>query len=870
MNSHINTLSLLLGLACAGAATAADLPREPFTQTRAVSDLPVLTKDTGAPGAGAQAKINEHYGKLPLRFEMNQGQSENRVKFLSRGPGYGLFLTPNEAVLSLTKPQAQARESSAKAEATKSKNAVVRMQLLGANPKPDVAGAESLPGKSNYLIGSDPKHWLINVPHYAKVKYRQVYPGIDLVYHGNQRQLEYDFIVAPGASPKTIKLAFQGTDKMAIDARGDLILYTPHGELTQRKPLIYQNINGQREIIAGHYVLGEDRQIGFQVARYDPEKPLIIDPVMVYSTYLGGQLGDAGRAISVDDDGNAYITGNASDPFSTTPGAYDTSLNGGSDAFVSKLSADGSSLIYSTYLGGSGQDNGYGIAVDSDGHAYVTGVTFSDDFPTTLGALDRRCGLNGTCNGNGDAFVTKLNATGDDLLYSTFLGGNGEDRGRAIAVNDNGEAYVAGRTQSTEFPTTPGAFGRSLGGGSDIFVAKLDATGSSLGYSTYLGGSGNEGPDLVLLGLALGSDDSVYVTSQTASKDFPIKNAFQAAKGNLNDAFVAKLDAAGALLFSTYLGGSGNDVGRSLAVDSEDAVYVTGKTDSGDFPITPNAYQEAYGGGDDDAFVTKFTAEGELIYSTYLGGEDIDRGNGIAVDPIGNAYVTGDTLSTHFPTLDAIQALFGGHIDAFVSKLDATGTTLLYSTYLGGDGGDDGLDIVVHNYNLYITGRTESAEIFPVLAPLQGISGGGQDAFVTKIADPMAALGDVQFNRNAYWIAENRASVTITVTRTGDGAGPVSVDYASANHTAKAGSDYAAVSGTLTWVAGDTTDKTFSVPIIDDTEIEGNETMNLTLSNPSGTTLGTQHSATLTIIDDDQAMLPLNPTWPGFRSFWQP
>src|SRR5438876_237457 len=418
----VKGMVLLLALALASCA--------PASATHPSTESPQATKP----------QVLAAYGKLPLSFEANQGQTEPQVKFLSRGSGYTLFLTSAEAVLMLTKADAHAKgrisHEATLVEPEKRAGTVLRMKLLGANPTPRVTGVEELPGRSNYFVGNDPKKWRANVPTYAKVEYRDVYPGVNLVYYGNQRQLEHDFVISPGADPKIITLAFEGVDGVAIDALGDLVLRADGGEVRLRKPFVYQDHDGQRAVIPTRYVLKAERQVAFEVASYDATKPLIIDPVLAYSTLLGGSNDDRGFGIAVDAAGNAYVTGSAGGlNFPTTPGAFQTTPGGVGDAFVTKLNPTGSALVYSTYLGGSDFDEGKGIAVDATGSAYVTGRTFSTNFPTNLGAFQTT--LNFTA-----AFVTKLNPAGSALVYSTYLGGSRSAEGHAIAVEAAASAYV--------------------------------------------------------------------------------------------------------------------------------------------------------------------------------------------------------------------------------------------------------------------------------------------------------------------------------------------------------------------------------------------------------------------------------------------
>jgi hypothetical protein len=633
------------------------------------------------------ANLVNSYGRLPLSFEANRGQTDPQVKFVARGQGYTLFLTRRaETVLVLRKPapQRDLLKPAALVSVPATLNpdaagppAIVRMKLVGANAKPRAEALDELPGKANYFIGNDPKKWRTNVPLYAKVRYRDVYPGVDLMYYGNQRQLEHDFIVAPGADPRSITLNLAGAEKLSLDPQGALVLVVKDGELRLDKPHIYQDVDGARREISGGYVLKNAHRVGFQVAAYDASRPLVIDPTLFYSTYLGGSSNEHGLGIAVDAAGNACVTGyTLSTNFPTTSGAIQSANQGGYDAFVTKLNPAGSApLVYSTYLGGGSDEQGLGIAVDAAGNAYVTGYTQSTNFPTTSGAFQ-------TANqGLVDAFVTKLNPTGTaPLVYSTYLGGNDQEQGDGIAVDATGNAYVTGYTQSTNFPTTPGAFQTANQGGYDAFVTKLNPTGSApLVYSTYLGGSDlDQGR-----GIAVDAAGNAYVAGYTQSTNFPTTSgAFQPAPaGGLTDAFVTKLNPTGSapLVYSTYLGGSSGDAGFGIAVDSIGNAYVTGFTHSTNFPTTAGAIQSANQGGY-DAFVTALNPLGTapLIYSTYLGGSSDEIGHGIAVDA-GNAYVTGDTESTNFPTTPgAFQTANGGLSDAFAAKI--TGLPFAFAT----------------------------------------------------------------------------------------------------------------------------------------------------------------------------------------------
>lgn len=675
-----------------------------------------------------RAKVSASYARLPMSFEINAGQTDDSVKFFARGHGYGLFFTADEAVLALHKGdermgKAQSKNNPATSQ-DEDRDSVVRMRLIGANRSPEVVGEDEQVGKSNYFIGNDPAKWQRDVSRYSKVRYKGVYSGIDQLFYGNQSELEYDFIVSPLADYRNIRMSFTGAKSVNVDQRsGDLVIKTKdRGEIRQPQPYVYQKINGEKKEITSRYILevkDENTSVSFQVGEYDQTKPLIIDPSLVYSTYLGGSDFDSGNAIAVDTAGNAYVTGFTKSLNFPTQNPFQSARGGSNDAFVTKLNATGNGLVYSTYLGGgNGSGNGNAIAVDSSGNAYVTGNTTSPNFPTQ-NALQSTIG-----GGNTDAFVTKLNATGNGLIYSTYLGGSGNDDGSGIAVDTAGNAYVTGFTSSINFPTL-NAFQSAFGGNTDAFVTKLNATGSGLVYSTYLGGTNLDFGNAI----AVDTAGNAYVTGNTTSPNFPTQNAFQSTFGGGNDAFVTKLSATGSgLIYSTYLGGSGDDVGKGIALDTANNAYVTGFTSSGNFP-TQSAFQNTFG-GTNDAFVTKLNTTGNgLVYSTYLGGSGDDDGNAIAVDSSGNAYVTGNTTSPNFPTLNAFQS--GNANSAFVTEFNST-SGLVYSTYLGTPV-TFGQGVAVDTAgNAYVTGSTNSPN-FPTQNAFQGTFVGTRDGFVTKL-----------------------------------------------------------------------------------------------------------------------------------------
>jgi hypothetical protein len=695
---------------------------------------PAASAVLSKPDPAARHRFLANYGKLPLSFEANDGQTDSQVKFLARGSGYTLFLTGNEAVLSTDHGRRAA------------------MALVGANPNAPASGVDELPGKSNYFIGNDRKKWRTNVPSYAKVKYEDVYPGVDLVYHGNQGELEYDFVVAPGADSGAVRLRFPGGRRVQIDRKtGDLLLPTGKDLVRFKKPVVYQGAAGPRAtdstLVEGHYKLSRHNQVTFELGAYDRTKPLVIDPTLGYSTYLGGSGQDEATAIAVDSLGDAYITGQTlSVNFPSTAGALQPTNKGLANVFITELNPSGSALVYSTYLGGSSSDAGESIALDAAGDAYVTGQTSSADFPVTPGAFQSKCA--GTCStADPDAFVTELNAAGSALIYSTYLGGTGFDQGNGITLDPSGDAFVVGWTASKNFPTIPGSAKTKYGGGRyDAFVVELNPSGSALLYSTYLGGTGLD----VGYAIALDSSGNAYVTGYTESTNFPtVRGAFQTALNAPEAAFVTKLNAGGsAFAYSTYLGGSGTGknpcaaCGASITVDSGGNAYVSGLTWEVNFPTTAGAFQTKYAGGYHDAFLTKVNPSGSaLVYSTYVGGTSDDGAVAIKVDSAGILYVRGNTFSKSFPvTTGAFQPKFGGKTDAFFLELDPTGSTLLYSTFLGGSGMEFGgatsslaLDSSA-SPSVYLTGYTNSTNYPTTAGTFQTTFAGVEDAFIAKFA----------------------------------------------------------------------------------------------------------------------------------------
>ncbi|HEX8353627.1 MAG TPA: SBBP repeat-containing protein [Pyrinomonadaceae bacterium] len=739
----------LLALACL-ASLLAPFAYEAADAASYVSTSSPTVSASGKPAAHAaeatRARARDDYGRLPLRFEPNVGQAEAGVDFISRGHGYALFLKGGGAVLALRH---------AAAGGAPGRTSVLRMKLVGARPAPEVAGVGGLPGTANYLRGANPAAWRTGVKSFSGVEYRGVYEGIDLVYYGNQRQLEYDFRLAPGRDPRAIRLAFEGQTRLRVDASGDLLLRTAGGEVRQRKPFAYQEeADGRRVEVAARYVPRGRREVGFEVGPHDPARPLVIDPVLAYSTYLGGGASnDTAHGIAIDAAGNAYVTGETiSTDFPTTAAAAQTTFGGFNyDAYVTKLNATGTGLVYSTYLGGRDTDQGYDIAVDAGGNAYVVGGTFSDDFPVTSGATQPAFG--GSAPGlGGDAFVAKLNASGTALLYSTYLGGASAEVAYGVALDAAQNAYVTGSTRSDNFPLM-NPLQPARRGDRDAFVTKLDARGGALVYSTYFGGTAIFEPSPSGLVSASGLDNAfdiavdaegrAHVVGETQTTDFPVTpNAFQRGFAGLGayegDAYVAKFNAAGdALVYSTYLGGSYGDSGSDIALDPAGHAYVAGGTASVNFPVV-NAFQPALANTEmiHDAFVTKLSLDGSaLVYSTYLGGDASESAHGIAVNAAGSAYVTGGTNSDFFPVRNAVQGMPGGpSTDAFVTKLAPQGSALVYSTYLGGSKNENGYAVAVDGAgDAYVVGGTSSLGFPTTAGALRRTRNGQGDAFVSKI-----------------------------------------------------------------------------------------------------------------------------------------
>lgn len=739
-----------------------------------------------APALSAEqrGRVRASLDAIPLGFEANQGQTDPQVKYTARGSGYSVFLTPEKTVFALN----SARPSSAhsphigpanlrEGAARKIQTAAIDMRLVGGNSNPQISAGSLLPGTINYYRGSNPANWQTGVKQYASVAYRDVYPGVNMVFHGEQRQLEFDFVVAPGTDPKTIGMGFKGAKKLSTDGSGNLILTSSAGNVVLHKPVAYQEKYGNREIVEAAFQVKSGDEVGLNLGAYDRARELVIDPALSYATYLGGSGEDEIFGIAVDGSGNAYVAGQMASPnFPTQSGTVSSS--GSFDAFVTKVSASGTTLDFTTVLAGTGTDAALGIAAAKDGSAvFVVGNTGSTNFPSTLTIGP---------GGGQDAFVAKLDATSGTATagYITRIGGTAIESGNGIAVDSSGNAYIGGETESTDFPTT-GLY-TSNAGAPDGFVAKINGAGSALLFSTYLGGSN---ADLVTsIAVDTANPANMYVGGITASSDLPATSGVlqPTAKGG-GDAFVSEIKANGSgIAYLTYLGGTGQDSVVGIAVDAAGEAYVTGDTTSTDFPIH-NAAQGSNGGGG-DVFVTKLNASGTaLVFSTYYGGTLDDAGTGIALDALGDAYVTGRTLSSNYPVSGAFQTNLIGSSDAFVTEFSNTGA-VTFSSFLGGLGDENSLGGLSTNAaigavavdslsNVYLGGATNSSTQFPVKTPLgccASFGGGLADGFIAKVgaapADFSVAVSPTSISTTS---GQTTAAITVTIS-------PVNASYGQA------------------------------------------------------------------------------------------
>jgi len=748
------------------------------------------------PGLDA-TQVRAALGHLPLIFEANRGQSNPAVKFLARGSGYELFLTANEAVLALQPPSGKTPKSLRQLS-------VLSMGLAQANPHAEVSGADLLPGKSNYFIGNDLSQWHRGIPQYSRVRYRNVYPGIDLVYYGNRGRLESDFEVAPGSNPRQVALRFRGADQVRIDGSGNLVLSLQGGAVVLESPRVYQRFGIEERTVSGRFELRSKDEAGFVLGDYDRSRTLIIDPVLTYSTYLGGSGNEACSvilntgpvagcpAIAVDTAFNAYVAGSTtSTDFPTSGSPFQSTLKGKANVFVAKFNSTATILEFATYLGGSDLDTTIGVAVDPGFNVVVAGNTLSANFPTKNGFQSA------PLNAQNHAFVSRLDPNGQNLLYSTYLSGSGVDTAAGLALDPSGNAYLIGTTTSTEtqtgFPSTLGAIQVSSRATNQFFVTKVDPTLSGTGsvaYSTYFGGSTPSNGETVGGGITVNTNSDVYITGGTNFTNMPVLNASQGTLAGGLDAFVTEMNPAAItgsqLLYSTYLGGTGDDIGYGIAVDSGSA-YVVGSTSSTDFPAAGTGSFQSSNGGGIDAFMAKLanpvttgTTPGSvtLSYSTYLGGSGTDVALGAAVDTDQGARIVGWTNSPNFPVINnPVQSGFGGGAgDAFVARIDTTATTNTapghYSTFLGGAGNDYGTGIAVDTLGAaYVAGETSSANFLTQAPPetnsFQPSLNGNTDAFVSKLG-PVVSLGLSVIPSPTVVGVGNQVSYVYTVTNNGD------------------------------------------------------------------------------------------------------
>ena len=772
----------VLGWSVAVAVVAA-LGVTGFASPRAHSGS--ATAKAPAPSAEQRGRVGASLGALPLAFEANQGQTDPQVKYMARGNGYTVFLTADETVFAMNSQTSPSHLSGGlglsgasrrAARIGKQTTSAIYMKPVGGNSHPQIAAGQELPGHTNYFVGSDPSKWQQGVKQFAAVSYHDVYPGVDMAFHGQQRQLEFDFIVAPCANPDRIAMGFSGARKLSIDASGNLLLSSDAGDVVLHKPMAYQEKDGKRELVEAAFDVKSMREAAFRLGAYDHRRELVIDPSLSYATYVGGASEDEAFAIALDGSGNAYVTGQTK--------SLSFPLVGGKPAgpffnvFVTKVSSSGTAFGYTDIFAatggggncsasGTGNCSGNAITVDSSGNAYVAGAATAG-FPILSGFQTSFGG------GSSDAFVLKLNSSGT-LVYSTFLGGSGSDNANAIAVDSAGNAYIAGETHSSDFPLKSAI--QSTHSGDDAFVTKLDSAGTTLGYSTYLGGStGN-----LATGIAVDGSGNAYVTGITVSSIFPTTSGVvQTTAGGADDSFVTEVKADGsAWVYSTYLGGSGTDDALGIAVDSAGEAYVTGSTNSTNFP-TANAAQNALGGSSaTNVFVTKLNAGAtKLVFSTYYGGSLDDAGTGIALDAFGDAYVTGRTTSSSYPVGGAFQNSLSGTSDAFVTEFSNTGF-VVYSSFLGGTGtendallgsdaqGPIGAIAVDSTSNAYLAGATASSTGagFPISAgAAQLLYGGGVDGFVAKVgaapADFSVAVSPTSVSTTS---GQTTSAVTVTV-----------------------------------------------------------------------------------------------------------
>ncbi len=670
------------------------------------------------PVMASDIRLDPGFSMTPFSFERNQGQTDPSVKFFTRIDGALVFLTAEGLIVDLSETE------------------MMKMQFMVANPSPKLTGEILLDTRSNYLIGDNPSRWTRQVPHYERVRYHDIYPGIDVVFYFREGHLEYDFVLSPAADPDSIRLEFTGMDELAMNLDEQLVLSFDTGDIINAIPAIYQDIQGQRVMLDGRQVLDDSGHIRFELPAYHKEYALVIDPVLRFSRFLGGSGEEEIISLTTDSEGNIFIAGGTSSPdmpLSQARLPYQASMfdvEGNRLAFIGKLDPTGTHLIYLTYLGGTKTATSHYVRVDADGFAYSAGRTEADDFPT-VNPIQSRYG-----GGSDDVFLSKLSPDGSSLIYSTYLGGSEYDQARSLALDDEGSVYLTGRTESANYPVVNPII-PSFGGSQDGFVTKVSPEGDRIIYSTYLGGSQND----IGHAITVDAEGNAYVTGLSNSPDFPTVNAYQDSYrgGDGDDTIVVKVSPDGSrFVYSTFIGGSGDDdESRAIAIDSNGNAVITGYTRSEDFPVL-NPLQADFGGPTHDVFVSSLNPDGSgLVFSTYIGGSTSDYGRGLALDDEDFIYLTGYTNSTDFPLVEPLQDHYAGGQggDVIILKLDPKASRLLYSTYLGGEMHERGRAITVDSAgNILVSGHTQSRDFTVTRPGSPGFGGGEDDAFIVKLA----------------------------------------------------------------------------------------------------------------------------------------
>jgi len=664
------------------------------------------------------------FAAIPLYFIPNRGQFDRQAAFCARASSYVLWAAEKELIFDFARKK---KSLQSERTATEYERDISRLIFRNSGNNPNILAVEPSEHLVNYFLGNDPEKWVKGVKTSSAILYKKIYPAIDLKVYGLENEIEYDWIVKPGGEVSSIQFEYQDVGGTRIDQDGNLIVTTKFGKLVNRKPVGYQMIAGSRVAVDVAFKRVKDHSYAFETGNYDRTYELIIDPVvLVFSTFLGGRGEDRfGRGIAVDKDQCVYVTGSTFSSNFPVKSAYDPTHNGKEDVFVTKFNKSGRGLVYSTFIGGPSWEFGSCLTVDNGNNAYLGGLAY-DGFPTKNAYDDD---YDDSLHGDYyDGIVVKLNPAGN-LVYSTYLGKADDDEVFAIAVDSAGRACVSGFTENSDFPTKSPLFPSYQGKG-DIFVTVFSAEGNSLVFSTFLGGSEYE----TLGNLVLDKAGSIFITGFTHSSNFPVKNAYDSSYNGKSDAFLVKLEPLGrSLIYSTFLGGSKYDVGADIAVDDNGSAYLTGWTDSGNFP-KKNAFDRTLN-GKKDVFIVKFAANGKsLVYSTYVGGAENDFGYGIVLTRDGEACVAGLTYSPEFPCLNAYDDSYNDMGDAFVLKLSATGTWLIFSTYLGGGEKDGAKGMAVDKLGyLYIAGETYSAD-FPVKSAYDmSFNGGEYDLFIAKL-----------------------------------------------------------------------------------------------------------------------------------------